>query len=107
MRPMSKIAIVGERDSVMGFAALGINAYPVESGDEAKRTLRELAREESDCAIIYVTEQCAADIMGEIEKYKNRVTPAVILVPGRDGALGYGKKALSDAIEKAIGSDII
>ncbi len=107
MRLMSKIAIMGERDSITGFAALGLTVCPVESAQEAKRTLRELAKEESDCSIVYVTEQCAAGIMGEIERYKNRVSPAVILVPGRDGALGYGKKAMSDAIEKAIGSDII
>jgi len=97
---------MGERDSVMGFAALGLTVFPVESDDEARKTLRRLAADES-YAIVYVTEQCAAGIFAEIDHYKDRVAPAVILIPGRSGSLGYGRKALEDAIEKAIGADII
>ena len=104
---MSKIAVMGERDSIMGFAALGISTFPVEGSDEAKTTLHKLAREEEDFTIIYVTEQCAEGIMQEIDKYKDHVTPAVILIPGRDGALGLGQKALKDASLRAIGTELI
>ena len=32
---MYKIAVLGERESVMGFAALGLAVFPVESAEEA------------------------------------------------------------------------
>ena len=41
---MYKIAVLGERESVMGFAALGLAVFPVESAEEAAdRDLRRRA----------------------------------------------------------------
>ena len=33
---MLKIAVIGRRETVMGFTALGLEAYPVTDGSEAK-----------------------------------------------------------------------
>ena len=42
----------------------------------------------------------------EINKYRSAVTPAIILIPGRDGPLGTGRSALHDAVIRAVGADI-
>ena len=39
---MLKIAVIGRRDTVMGFTALGLEAYPVADGTEAKAILLSL-----------------------------------------------------------------
>lgn len=101
---MYKIAVMGDRDSVLGFRALGLDTYFVEQADEARHTLHRLARE--DYAIIYVTEQISTLIAADIAKYKTSVTPAVILIPGKSGSLGLGAQALQTAIERAVGADI-
>ncbi len=101
---MYKIAVMGDRDSVLGFRALGLDTYFVEQADEARHTLHRLARE--DYAIIYVTEQLSTLIAADIAKYKTSVTPAVILIPGKSGSLGLGAQALQTAIERAVGADI-
>jgi V/A-type H+-transporting ATPase subunit F len=101
---MYKIAVLGDRDSVLGFKALGLDVFFVESSDEARHTLHQLAKE--DYAIVYVTEQLAADIPADIDRYKNSVTPAVILIPGKTGSLGLGAQALQSAVERAVGADI-
>ena len=101
---MYKIAVMGDRDSVLGFKALGLDVYFVEEADEARHTLHRLARE--DYAIIYVTEQLSTKISADIAKYKTAVTPAVILIPGKSGSLGLGAQALQTAIERAVGADI-
>lgn len=101
---MYKIAVLGDRDSVMGFKALGLDTCFAENAEEARRTLHRLAREEY--AIIYITEQLASQLEADIERYKTQVTPAVILIPGKGGALGLGAKALQDAVERAVGADI-
>ena len=88
----------------MGFKALGLDTYFVESAEEARHTLHRLAKEAY--AVIYITEQLAADIPGEIARYKTEVTPAVILIPGKTGSLGLGAQALQCAVERAVGADI-
>ena len=101
---MYKIAVLGDRDSVLGFKALGLDTYFAEGTDEARHTLHRLARE--DYAIIYVTEQLAANLSADIARYKTEVTPAVILIPGKTGSLGIGAQALQSAVERAVGADI-
>lgn len=100
-----RIAVVGEWQSVMGFRALGLETYPVTEPEEAKETIHRLARE--DCAVIYLTEQLAARLGDVIARYKDELTPAIILIPGREGSLGIGKKTLQSSIERAVGADIL
>ena len=40
---MYKIAVIGEYDSIYGFAALGLDTFPVSDPDEAKQKLHKLA----------------------------------------------------------------
>ena len=101
---MYKIAVLGDRDSVLGFKALGLDIFPVEGMEEARQTLHRLAKE--SYAIIYVTEQLAAVLKADIDRYKTSVTPAVILIPGKSGSLGLGAQALQSAVERAVGADI-
>ena len=101
---MYKIAVLGDRDSVMGFKALGLDTFFVEEADEARHTLHRIAKEEY--AIIYITEQLAQLIPADIARYKTETTPAVILIPGKTGSLGLGAQALQTAIERAVGADI-
>ena len=108
MRAMYKIAVVGAADSVIGFKALGLDTYAVENGEDARKVLHEITKpREDEYAIIYLEETMAAEIQSEIRKYDERPGPAIILIPGRNGPMGLGQAALNEAIEKAIGSDIL
>ena len=102
---MYKIAVMGDRDSVLGFKALGLEVCPVADGEEGRRALHRMAKE--NYAIIYVTEQLAVQIPNEIEKYKDALTPAIILIPGREGSIGLGQSALKAAVERAVGTNIL
>ncbi len=101
---MYKIAVLGDRDSVLGFKALGLDVVFADDADEARHTLHRLAKE--DYAVIYVTEQLAQRISADVDRYKDAVTPAVILIPGKSGSLGLGQAALQSAVERAVGADI-
>lgn len=102
---MYKIAVIGDKDSVLGFRALGLDVYPVEDAEEARRTLHNLARE--NCAIIYLTEQLAVQLRQEIARYQEALTPAIILIPGKEGSLGIGMAGVKNAVERAVGADIL
>ena len=102
---MYKIAALGDKDSIYGYASLGISIFPVDEPAEGIKILRHLAQ--SDYAVIYVTEQLAEEIKGEIDRYASQPLPAVIPLPGIRGNTGIGLDNVSRFVEKAVGSDII
>ena len=105
---MLKIAVIGGRDTFMGFKALGLDTFPAESPSEAGKLLRQLTREsEEEYAIIYIEENFAAQLQSEIAKFKDSPSPAIILIPGREGSIGLGQQALRDAVERAVGTNIL
>ena len=63
---MYKIAVLGDYDSIYGFAALGLDTFPVTAQEEAGERLHELAAE--GYGIIYITEALAAELKHEIDK---------------------------------------
>ena len=46
-------------------------------------------------------------IQAEINKFKDSPTPAIIVIPGREGSIGYGQEALKSAVERAVGTNIL
>ena len=105
---MYKIAVIGGPDSVIGFRALGLATFPVSDPQEARHTLRELAKVTDDpYVIIYLEETLAQSMLDEVRKYNELPSPAVILIPGRDGPVGLGQEALRQAVEKAVGTNIL
>lgn len=104
---MLKIAVVGGHETVMGFKALGLDAFPVSDAAEGKKVLRTLTRDNEDYAIIYLEENLAEPLKAEIDKYKDSPSPAIILIPGREGSLGLGLTALNAAVERAVGTNIL
>ena len=55
---MYRIGVIGDRDSVLGFQALGLEVCPAENAEEARQALHRMAKE--NFAILYLTEQLAA-----------------------------------------------
>lgn len=109
MTAMYKIAVMGSPETVMGFKALGLDVFPVRGEEEARSAFRTLTHPEQtdEYAIIYIEENLAEPLKSDIEKFKDRPSPAVILIPGKDGPLGLGTSALHAAVERAVGSDIL
>lgn len=102
---MYRIAVLGDRDSIYGFAALGLDIFPVSDSETGARTLRSLA--ERDYAVIYITEALAKELEVELERYREAPLPAVIPIPGVRGNTGMGISMVKKSVEQAVGSDII
>ena len=104
---MYKIGVLGGRETVMGFKALGLEVYPVENPEEAKRVFRDVTSGDNQLAILYVEENLAEGLRHDIDRFKDTPTPAIILIPGRDGSLGLGLSALQAPVERAVGTNIL
>ncbi len=102
---MYKVAVLGDRDSIYGFAALGLETRPVTDREEAARELKKLV--EGQYAVIYVTEALQAELETEIDRYISDYLPAIIPIPGVSGNTGSGMRNVKKSVERAVGSDII
>ncbi|MBR4530013.1 MAG: V-type ATP synthase subunit F [Lachnospiraceae bacterium] len=102
---MYRMAVLGDKDSIYGYAALGMEVCPVTDDAQASRKLRELA--EGDYAVIYITEALAERIPGEVNRYREQMLPAIIQIPGVYGNTGAGVANVRKSVEQAVGSDIL
>ena len=102
---MYRIAVMGAYDSIYGFAALGLETFPVSSAQEGEQVLKLLTS--GEYAVVYITEALAAELSREISKYKEQVLPAIIQIPGVSGNTGAGVEGVKKSVEQAVGSDII
>ncbi|MBO5938236.1 MAG: V-type ATP synthase subunit F [Clostridia bacterium] len=103
---MYKIGIIGERDSVLGFMALGFSVHEAENASEAEEALHALVKS-GEYAVIFLVEHYAEALTEEIAKYKDLPLPAITVIPGSSGSRGYGMAAIKNAVERAVGADIL
>ena len=79
-----QMGVVGERDAVLAFKALGMRVIAVST-----------------------PETCAQQVPETLERYKTDPKCAVIPIPGSSGANGFGLNRVKANVEKAIGADIL
>ncbi|HOP10459.1 MAG TPA: V-type ATP synthase subunit F [Oscillospiraceae bacterium] len=99
-----KIAVIGDRDSILAFNALGVTVFATSDEREASRKIAELEKEHY--AIIFITEPLAEKLEPVFAAYRNQTTPALILIPNNAGSTGKGLAAVKASVERAIGTDI-
>lgn len=102
---MYKIGVIGDRESILGFKAVGLEVFPCDEAAEAEKILKKLAKDEF--AIIYITEQLYQYMDEVIEEYKDSRLPAIIPIPNKDGSLGIGMTSVKKSVERAVGADIL
>ena len=102
---MYKVGVIGDKDSIIGFMALGIDIFPANEGDEIKKTIHQLV--EKEYAIIYITEKASLLAQESIAKYKDYQLPAIIVIPGITGSMGLGMNEVRESAKRAIGADIL
>ena len=101
----NKIAVVGDKDSVMLFKAVGLEVRYADRTREAEQAIHALARE--GYPVIYVTEKVAQKATEAIALYDTSTFPAIIPIPDKDGIIGTGMAGIRKNVEKAVGADIL
>jgi V/A-type H+-transporting ATPase subunit F len=102
---LSNIAVLGDKDSVLYFRAIGVSVYPVANSGEAKPILERLCKE--NYAVIFVTEPIGREILPFIDDLAKDPLPSIVLIPNNRGSLGLGMERIRRAGIRAIGTDIL
>lgn len=99
-----KIAVLGDKDSILSFKAIGFDAYDVNDEEESRTKLKALAM---NYKIIYVTEDYAEILAEQIEKYQKKALPIIVPIPTLKSNTGFGLRKVHENVERAIGTDIL
>ncbi len=102
---MYKAAVIGDSASVSGFAALGLSVFCETDEKKISKLITRLAA--NDFAVIYITEPAAALVGDTINRYRSSQLPSIVLIPAIKGNTGDGMRSVHEAVEKAVGSDIL
>ncbi len=101
---MYKIAVVGDKESILGFSAIGIDMYPAYEEDDIKQIIPMLI--EQNYAIIYITENVSIKAEKYLTKLKQNKIPAIVTIPSNTGSLRYGENRIKEMVQKAVGIEI-
>ena len=99
------MGVVGERDAVLAFKAIGMKVISTKTPEETTAALFRLTKE--GVPVIFITESAARLVPEALERYKTSPDTAIIPIPGSQGADGFGLKRVRANVEKAIGADIL
>lgn len=103
---MYKIGVIGDRDGVLGFLAVGFSVFEADGVESATRHLHRMARS-GEYGVILIAERYAAEMEEAIGAYRDQPIPAIVSIPDASGAKGYGMNQLRRAVERAVGADIL
>ena len=103
---MYKIAVIGDKDSVLGFRAAGFTTFFASSSEQAREALHKAASS-GEYAIVFLTDDLCEALSDEIERYRSEPIPAIIPLPSKNGSSGYGMAGVKRSVERAVGADIL
>lgn len=102
---VNKIAVIGDKDSVLAFRSVGVDVYDATTAVEAQNIIKKLSQEQY--AVLFLAENLAEQIPDVLAKAKTRPYPAIVPIPTSEKSSGFGMQGIKNDVEKAIGVDII
>ncbi len=101
----NKIAVIGDKDTVLAFKAVGVEVFDATSAEQAQALIKKLTAERY--AVVFIAESLAEQIPDTLQKAKAQTYPAVVPIPTGRRPSGFGMQGIKSDVEKAIGVDII
>ena len=99
-----KIAILGKKDIVLGFKNFGLEVFPVDNIDDARKALRKI--EKDDFAILFIGAEWEVKLKNEVAILRENMLPAVLSLPSHLKAKNRESFHLKEMIKRAVGKEI-
>ena len=101
-----KIAILGNKDSILGFKNLGLESFSLDQAEKPEEELKNVL-DNKEYGLVFITEDWHKKYAEMLSDYKNRALPAIITIPSSKGSTGESMKEIKKIVEQAVGSDIL
>jgi len=102
---MYEVAVIGDRDSVIGFHALGMTVLETNDPAAAEQMIRQLVQ--NRYAVIFITEILAEQNQGFLRTLRSQRLPAIIPIPSLTGSTGLGMRQVRESVRRAAGIDLL
>lgn len=102
---MYEIAMIGDRDSILGFKSLGVSIFPAE--DQEKATTAFQSTVDDEYKIVFITDDVMPDYEVVAEQLQDKTFPVVMAIPSNKGSTGLGSERLRNLVKIAAGADIL
>ncbi len=99
----SKVTVIGDRNSVLGFSALGVRVLTPKIED-VKESIIRAVRDET--VVLFITEKMAQTATDLIDELSRRPLPSIVVIPDASGSQGMGLDKLDDIIVRAVGAHL-
>lgn len=97
-----KFYCIADEDTVRGFRLAGIAGQVAANAVQAAAAVEKVAAQ-TECGIIVLTEEIAAEIRAQVETIRlEHGYPLIVEIPGPDGPLP-GRKSLRQFVQEAVG----
>jgi len=102
---MSEIAMIGDRDSILGFKSLGVTIFPVGNKEQSIEALQEVIKQE--CKVAFITEEMAPSPEEIASLIGDKTFPVVTMIPSNRPSTGLAIQRLQMLVRRAAGADIL
>ena len=102
---LTKVAVIGERDVIFAFRALGIKTYSPRDLDEARSILKSL--EQEDIALCFLHQSLLAPLQEEREVLGKKFVPVVVGFSDYRKITDHLENMMKEMAVKATGSDAL
>ncbi|MEM2142629.1 MAG: V-type ATP synthase subunit F [Candidatus Thorarchaeota archaeon] len=101
-----RIAVIGDRETVIGFRMAGVAETSVPtSSEDARRRLLNYSRDPS-IGLIMITESMAQGLEDTILELSKAPLPVILVIPQSMGPKSAHEKVLRELVRRAVGVDI-
>ncbi len=102
----NRIAVIGDRDTVIGFRMVGVrDGFVLTTPEEIRQTLLSLFKS-PDMGLILITESLAHAVEDTIMELSQSPIPVILLIPDRKGRTGTYETVLKEMIRRAVGAEV-
>lgn len=98
------IAVIGKKDSILAFRAVGCDIYGVGSAQKARSALNKAI---SLYKVILITDDYAPFVEDIIKDTYIAAYPVVLVIPSGTEKSDYALKKISNSVEQALGVNIL
>ena len=102
---MSRAAIIGDRDLVSVFSALGFETLFVSDKQQVEQALRKAV--DQKLSPVYILERWAEQVLKIIEELREKEAAVIVYIPDHKGTIGLGWQRVRESSIRAIGTDTI
>ncbi len=97
-----KFFVIGDRETVLGFALAGVEGEVVDTPEQTAEALQRAFNKEG-LGIIIIPERVASEVRHKIDRYVYKTTfPLIIEIPDRMGPM-EGRASIRELIRSAVG----